>query len=480
MPARCYNLRVAMTIASLLTDLTSIGRQPSLREIEDKLVMGDCLDVLPSIPDNSVDLIHTSPPYNIDRPYKGQRRDLHSQEAYLDFLARAIDECKRVLKPNGSIFWQTGYTQLSDGVPGDILPLDVVTYGLFHEGTNPLVLWDRVIWRYFGGMAFKRKFTNRHETILWYVKPDNGTAEPRFEVDLIRERSRELDKRNNFWGRNPGNVWEVDRVAFGSTSQSSHIAVFPDEITERIVRACSRKGDLVLDPFAGSGTTPKVARGLGRRWIGIEVVEDYAREASVRIGYQQPNEVRALASAIIKNEIFGARKGSLEISAVARQLSWWLTGVNIQRLRDAFEKLVAEALNDDSRSGVAKRKAWQTLDQWIEEEPARDPVVTADRLLRQDYRLRRNWNGASRYRTALDLLDQLVAVATNAEGMLDAFVTDLVDNEPSSYQRREKVVDLIEASRRLKVKSPEIETVLVDTDDLDEGDEGDYQARMPI
>ena len=86
------------------------------------------------------------------------------------------------------------------------------------------------------------------------------------------------DKRNNFWGRNPGNVWEVDHVAYGTTGQTSHIVVFPEEISERIVRAWSAPGDLVLDPFSGSGTVATVAQGLGRRWLGIEIVPNSAKE----------------------------------------------------------------------------------------------------------------------------------------------------------------------------------------------------------
>ena len=426
------------------------GPAQGIAGVENHIIVADCLEVLELLPDDCVDLIHTSPPYNIDRPYKGQKRDLHPLEAYLEFLQAVIVQLKRIVKPNGSIFWQTGYTQFQNGIQGDILPIDMVSYGLFHEEPIPLVLWDRIIWRYFGGMAFKRKFTNRHETILWYVRPTSGgTAAPYFDVDKIRERTRELDKRNNFWGRNPGNVWEVDRVAFGSTQQSSHIAVYPEEVTERIIRACSPPDALILDPFSGSGTTLKVARGLGRRWIGVEIVEDYAVESEVRLGYQQANEPASLASGIIKTEIFAGRRGTLSIETVANQLSWWLQAIDLSGLRHRFDAIVDEALHDESPSKLRKRQGWETLDSWIESRSPKDPVVLADGLLLEDYKLRHAWNGALRYRTALRRLESLVASFSNCVDP-SQYVVSIIENEPSSFRLHQGVIELKEPRRRLK------------------------------
>ncbi len=229
------------------------------------IICGDSLEVLPHLPDDSVDLIHTSPPYNIEKPYASGITDKAPLSEYLEFLDSVIGEIKRVVRPGGSIFWQTGYTQY-DEAGSEIVPIDHLSHVMFRGDPHPVQLWDRIIWRYWGGHAFTKKFTNKHETIMWCVKPG---AEPRFCVEEVRERAKSYDKRNNFWGRNPGNVWDVDRVAFGSSGQTSHIAVFPEEVTERIVRACSSPDDFVLDPFSGSGTVAKVARGLGRRWLGI-------------------------------------------------------------------------------------------------------------------------------------------------------------------------------------------------------------------
>jgi len=130
--------------------------------------------------------------------------------------------------------------------------LDHLTFDLFQK--LGFRLKDRIIWRYWGGMAFKSKFTNKHKTILWWTKPGHGTNKAKFDVFPVREATKFHDSRNNLFGRNPGNVWEVDRVAFGSNDQTSHIAVFPEEISDRIILATTNEDDLVFDPFSGSGT----------------------------------------------------------------------------------------------------------------------------------------------------------------------------------------------------------------------------------
>lgn len=414
--------------------------------LTDRVVLGDCLEALRHFAANSVDLVHTSPPYNIDKAYKGNHRDLRAQQAYLAFLHEVITELKRVLKPHGSLFWQTGYTQLQNGISGDILPIDIVTYPFFRESPNEMVLWDRIVWRYFGGLAFKKKFTNKHETILWFVKPMNGEANPHFDVDAVRERSRELDKRNNFWGRNPGNVWEVDRVAFGTTEQSSHIAVYPEEIAERIIRATSEPGQLVLDPFSGSGTTPKVARSLGRHWLGIEISPEYARESVRRIGFQQPNETAALCSALVKNKAFGGRPGSVTVPEAGRRIRIWARSVDLAQPR----RLLSSAVRKASNGKDAKPEVWESFER-IMDNGTSDPVVEADAMLCADYKNRRNLNAVRRYQTALHLLEAVHGSVLKADDQsLTTLLDQLVANEPSSYKIAKGNIRLAAADKRLK------------------------------
>ena len=431
-------------------DFISRIQEGGIPLVENHIVVGDSVDLLKYLPEECVDLVHTSPPYNIDKQYRSERTDLSPQGAYSEFLERAINEIKRVVKPNGSTFWQTGYTQVQNGIPGDILPIDVLTYQYFHTDPYPNILWDRIIWRYFGGMAFKRKLTNKHETILWYVRPDGRTAEPSFDVDKIRGKSKELDKRNNFWGRNPGNVWEVDRVAFGAVEQSSHIAVFPEEISEKLVRACSHPGNLLLDPFSGSGTLPKVARSLGRRWLAIEISEDYAIESARRLGYQQPSEICSLASSIIKFEVFRGGRRPMTIKDIAETLTWWFNRIDITSLRTEFDEMTHQALSDNTRAKSQKREAWVDLNGRIEKNRSTEPVIVSDLFLGRDYKNRRNLNGPMRYRTALEILETLRSQVLENDLELESLIRRVAEEEPSSYLMDEENITLITTEKRLK------------------------------
>src|SRR5215471_13003796 len=172
-----------------------------------QVIHGDCVDTLASQPFPAVDLVHTSPPYNIDKRYQDFTDKLHLDQ-YLQFISGvAALLCKR-MRLGASLFWQTGYTQAAAD-SDDINPIDMLTFPLFKA--HGFYLKDRIIWRYYGGMSFKSKFKNQHETILWFVRgePDDPRNLPYFDVDSVREKSREHDSRNNLLGRNPGNVWEV-------------------------------------------------------------------------------------------------------------------------------------------------------------------------------------------------------------------------------------------------------------------------------
>ena len=398
-------------------------------EASGTIVLGDALDVLTMLPDDSVDLVHTSPPYNIERPYASNSPDKSSVSEYVAFLTAAIGELKRVVRPGGSIFWQTGYTQ-DPRSQDEIIPIDFLSHQIFRDSPNSLQLWDRIIWRYWGGHAFVRKFTNKHETILWFVKPGSP---PQFSVDSIRERAKEYDKRNNFWGRNPGNVWEVDRVAYGSLDQTSHIAVFPEELSERIIRSCSNPGDLVLDPFSGSGTVPKVARGLDRRWLGIEISPLYATESAVRVGFQQPSESDSLASEIVKLTVFAGREGACNVDQAATALDDWIVNFNGRQRSREFEADVETVFQDANGRNRAKREVWQKYDDLIASRVSGDDrlVAIADALLCSRYKLRKHLNGVSRYRSLLDASRCVEEMLADAGA--SAYLRNLAEQEPSSY-----------------------------------------------
>ena len=447
-----------------------LQRDEYLRRLEGSVLCGEAIEVLSALPDDCVDLVHTSPPYNIDRPYEKSRTDKASEDDYFHFLEKAIEQLKRVVRPGGSVFWQTGYTQ-DESLSREIIPIDLRSYEMFRKEPSPFLLWDRIIWRYWGGHAFTRKFTNKHETILWFVK---GAEEPLFSVDAVREQAKEYDKRNNFWGRNPGNVWEVDRVAFGSTEQTSHIAVFPEEITERIVRACSTENSLVLDPFAGSGTVPKVARGLGRRWLGIEISPVYAMEAAIRVGYQQPSEIDSLASELIKHIGFGNKKGVREVAELEGKLKTWASQQALSSMRATFQEDIASVFSDGSGRNNIKQAVWRKYDKVLASKAAsQNPVPLADQLLMRCYKLRQRFNGVTRFNSALSSLEGVLEQVVN--GDFASLVRRIALQEPSSFDLNTDCLALNSPQRAVSVDMKE-ETVLVEPEEREA--DLDFQGRL--
>ena len=136
------------------------------------LYHGDCMKYLKKIPDNSVQLIITSPPYNIGQEYEKKI----SLAEYLSFQKRVIRECDRILKPNGSICWQVGNYKDK----GENIPLDILLYPIFKE--FKLELRNRIIWHFEGGLGSNRRFYKRYETILWFVKSRHHI----FNIDPLR------------------------------------------------------------------------------------------------------------------------------------------------------------------------------------------------------------------------------------------------------------------------------------------------------
>lgn len=218
--------------------------------------------MLPTLDAESVALVITSPPYDAEKAYEGLR-DL---DAYTAFAAEWTSAIPRLLTPQGSLWLNVGYTKTG---PNSTLPL---TY-LYHSLVD-LPLVQEVVWHYEGGMAYKRRFAHRTERWQWYaVNPDDAT----FNLDAVRDMSlnRTVDKRNHPLGKNPTDYWYFDRVTNNSAEKTAHPCQFPEAMVERVILACSNPGDLILDPFAGSGTVGRVASRLGRRSLLIERRADY-------------------------------------------------------------------------------------------------------------------------------------------------------------------------------------------------------------
>ncbi len=242
--------------------------------------VGGCLDLLKSMPDESMQLVVTSPPYNIGKEYEKRLK----LEKYLAQQAEVIKGCARVLSPSGSICWQVGnYVD-----KGAIIPLDTVLYPIFHD--LGLKMRNRIIWHFEHGLHCTRRFSGRYETIIWFTKTNDYV----FNLDPVRVPQKYPGKKYfkgpkagqyscNPLGKNPGDFWVIPNVKHRHVEKTIHPCQFPVELIERLVLSMTNKGDWVFDPFLGVGSTIVAAIKHGRRGAGAEVVPEYAALARKRI-----------------------------------------------------------------------------------------------------------------------------------------------------------------------------------------------------
>jgi len=244
------------------------------------LFVGDCFSLLDQIPEQSIDLIVSSPPYFIGKEYdtSGRSDDFkHLQHKLAPLLCRA-------LKAGGSLCWQTG-THVSDGC---IVPLDYVAYEAF-SGQDELKLRNRIVWRFEHGAHCRNRFSGRHETILWFTKGDQY----HFDLDAVRipqlypgKRHYKGPNKGKFsghpLGKNPSDVWAIPNVKSKHKEKTEHPCQFPVAIPQRLIRALTQQGDVVFDPFAGVSSTGIAAALEKRRYIGCEIDSTYAKIGAQR------------------------------------------------------------------------------------------------------------------------------------------------------------------------------------------------------
>jgi adenine-specific DNA-methyltransferase len=250
---------------------------------------GRCEDLLESIPAQSVRLVVTSPPYNLGKEYE-RRVDL---DAYVDEQAAVVERVARVLTGDGSICWQVG----NHVHRGEVFPLDAVLYPVFKR--LGLTLRNRIVWTFEHGLHATRRFSGRHETILWFTKGDDY----RFDVDPVRVPQKYPNKRafkgpnagelsGNPLGKNPGDVWTIPNVKANHVEKTMHPCQFPVELVERLILSMTEPGDWVLDPYGGVGSTVLAAALNGRRGMMAEVVPEYVEIARERLRAAEAGEIR--------------------------------------------------------------------------------------------------------------------------------------------------------------------------------------------
>lgn len=245
----------------------------------------DNIDFMRELPNESMKLIVTSPPYNIGKAY--ERRG--SLDDYLSSQARVISECVRLLHPGGSICWQIGNHIAPDG---EVVPLDIILYPIFKS--HGLILRNRIVWHFEHGLHCSRRLSGRYETILWFTKGNDYT----FNLDAIRVPSKYPNKRYfkgpkvgqlscNPLGKNPGDVWVIPNVKCNHVEKTIHPCQFPIELIERLVLSMTDEGDGVFDPYMGVGSAVIAALLHDRIGYGCDIVQEY-----VDITWQRIQELR--------------------------------------------------------------------------------------------------------------------------------------------------------------------------------------------
>lgn len=237
------------------------------------------------IESKSIDLIVTSPPYNIDIKYgnktskgsvlesKGVKyKDNLSEHEYHTLLNSVFQECKRVLKDDGSI-WINIKNRLIDG--NVIPPFWILDY------FKDMHLKNLIIWNFDWGGSTNKRFSPRYEFVFWFVKDKENYT---FNLDDVKIPALNFrPDRYKSQLKNPTDVWRISMVSGNFDERTSHPAQFPEELIERIILTGSNVEDVILDPFMGSGTTAVVAKKLKRHFLGYETVKDYCDIAKERL-----------------------------------------------------------------------------------------------------------------------------------------------------------------------------------------------------
>jgi adenine-specific DNA-methyltransferase len=255
------------------------SREPIQYQLDNQTIYhGNALQVLPTLPDGSINLIFADPPYNIGKQFVDFVDSWPSDEAYVAWCQEWLDLCLQKLSATGSMYIMAS-TQSMPYL--DLYLRDKIT------------ILSRIVWHYdSSGVQARNYFGSLYEPILHCVKDPEAYT---FNTDAILVEAKTGAKRKLIDYRKnppepynnkkvPGNVWYFPRVRYRMPEYEEHPSQKPEALLERIIAASSNQGDVVLDPFAGTFTTCAVARRMGRAAIGIEIQEEYVKIGLRRVG----------------------------------------------------------------------------------------------------------------------------------------------------------------------------------------------------
>lgn len=285
----------AAEISSLQKRLLKVSRKITVPQVLDKTILGDTLAILSRLPDEFAHLIIVDPPYNLSKDFNGERFSALKEEDYVDYLKSWLPEVVKKLRPDGSLYlcgdWKCSAAMFT------------VLSGCMH-------VMNRITWQREKGRGAKHNWKNGMEDIWFAVKDPKQYY---FNVEAVMQKRRVLAPyktdgkpkdweetgEGNFRMTHPSNFWDDISIPYWSMPENTdHPTQKPEKLVAKLILASSREGDVVFDPFLGSGTTSVVAKKLGRRYCGIERNEEYVCLAEKR-----------LEAAVINKEIQGYSDG---------------------------------------------------------------------------------------------------------------------------------------------------------------------------
>lgn len=238
------------------------------------LFNGDCMELLKVVPDESVALTVTSPPYCMGKEYEPGNK----VEDFIVAHQLVLPEIVRATKPGGSVCWQVGY-HVRDN---HLVPLDYLVFDIMRATCKDMILRNRVVWTFGHGMHGYNRFSGRHEMVLWFSKGGDYT----FDLDAVRVPQKYPGKTatrgpnkgklsGNPLGKNPADVWDIPNVKANHVEKTAHPCQFPVALPQRLIKALTKEGDLVFDPYAGTCSTGVAALLENRRFLGSEQSAEY-------------------------------------------------------------------------------------------------------------------------------------------------------------------------------------------------------------
>lgn len=268
-----------------------------LDTILNKIIQGDCLEIMRQIPDNSVDVTFADPPFNLKKKYNSYY-DKHEVDEYLSWCKEWLTEMVRITKPTGSIFVHN-------------IPKWLIYFGSYLNEIAIFRHW--IAWDAMGSPLGKTLLPN-HYGILYYVKSEKFKF---YDIRMLHKRCRNCHyilqdyggKKSQMHQFGPlvSDVWtDIHRIRH-KKRRDEHPCQLPIHLIERLLLMSSDEGDIVLDPFIGTGTTAIAAKRLGRKYIGIDIDPKYVEITNKKLEETEPTMINGCYVSIFLNNVITVR-----------------------------------------------------------------------------------------------------------------------------------------------------------------------------